>query len=91
MFEKQNLTRMMFITLAIAVLLAGTLLLLNPRPVAADSPVTYSYDNAGRLVKADYGALFIVYTYDAAGNLLSREIKIEGKIYLPLVLRDYGT
>ena len=37
--------------------------------------VTYSYDPAGRLIKADYGAAgSITYTYDKAGNLLSRSV-----------------
>ena len=36
---------------------------------------TYSYDNAGRLVKVDYGnGATITYTYDSAGNLLSRTV-----------------
>jgi uncharacterized repeat protein (TIGR01451 family) len=35
--------------------------------------VTYSYDSAGRLVKADYGSAGVVtYTYDKAGHLISR-------------------
>lgn len=35
--------------------------------------VTYSYDEAGRLIKATYGdETQITYTYDGAGNLLSR-------------------
>lgn len=35
--------------------------------------VSYTYDAAGRLVKADYGSGgSIVYTYDSAGNLTSR-------------------
>jgi uncharacterized protein (TIGR03437 family) len=37
--------------------------------------VTYSYDAAGRLIKADYGAAgAITYSYDKAGNLLSRTV-----------------
>ncbi len=90
MFEKQILSRIAFITLVSTILLAGALLLLNPRPAAADGP-TVTYDKAGRLVEADYGDISITYTYDNVGNLLSREIKIEAEIYLPLVLRDYGT
>jgi uncharacterized protein (TIGR03437 family) len=38
--------------------------------------VKYSYDNAGRLTKADYGSRgSIAYTYDASGNLLSRQVQ----------------
>ena len=62
-------------------------------PVAADGPttVTYTYDNAGRLVSAAYSnGLVISYTYDAAGNLLTRTIEHNFKIYLPLVLRNYS-
>ena len=37
--------------------------------------VNYSYDSAGRLIRADYGdAGAIAYTYDPAGNLLRREV-----------------
>jgi YD repeat-containing protein len=37
--------------------------------------VNYTYDNAGRLLQADYGnGTSIVYTYDPAGNLLSRSV-----------------
>src|SRR5947209_7489687 len=42
----------------------------------AAEAVTYSYDSAGRLVKADYGgAGAIVYAYDNAGNLLNRSVQ----------------
>ncbi len=37
--------------------------------------VNYSYDAAGRLAKVDYGnGKSIAYTYDNAGNLLSRTL-----------------
>ncbi|MBI1786865.1 MAG: RHS repeat protein [Acidobacteria bacterium] len=37
--------------------------------------VNYTYDDAGRLTKVDYGdGKTITYTYDAAGNLLKREV-----------------
>lgn len=43
-------------------------------PVIAET-VTYTYDDAGRLVKADYGnGTAIEYNYDNAGNLLERGI-----------------
>jgi len=36
--------------------------------------VNYTYDNAGRLTKADFGGgRVIFYTYDNAGNILKRE------------------
>ena len=39
--------------------------------------VTYDYDDAGRLVKVDYGdGKIIEYNYDNAGNLLTREISV---------------
>ena len=48
------------------------------RVAAADlqpRTVTYTYDDAGRLVGAVYGeGQGIAYTYDAAGNLLGREV-----------------
>ena len=46
-------------------------LILLTGALAAEA-VTYSYDSAGRLAKADYGAAgAIVYVYDNAGNLLN--------------------
>ncbi len=40
---------------------------------AAD--ITYTYDNAGRLTKADYGeGRSIAYTYDSGGNLILRDV-----------------
>ena len=37
--------------------------------------ITYTYDNAGRLTKADYGdGGSIAYTYDSNGNLRRREV-----------------
>lgn len=58
---------------------AVTLLLLLLCPLLAVSvsagAITYTYDNAGRLVKADYGGgKSITYTYDNNGNLLERNI-----------------
>jgi len=51
--------------------------------------ITYTYDDAGRLVQADYGAgQDIAYTYDAAGNLLQREVTgASYPIYLPVIMR----
>lgn len=43
--------------------------------------VTYTYDDAGRLIRAEYGdGKVITYTYDAAGNLLERQVSgaVEG-------------
>lgn len=43
--------------------------------VAANAAnVTYTYDNAGRLVGADYDGTSITWTYDANGNLLNRTV-----------------
>ncbi len=37
--------------------------------------ITYTYDDAGRLIKADYGGETAVqYVYDTAGNLLRQDI-----------------
>ena len=40
--------------------------------------VNYTYDSGGRLAKADYGGgVVIVYTYDAAGHLVSRQSAVQ--------------
>ena len=39
--------------------------------------VTYIYDSAGRVVKADYGSAgALIYTYDKAGRLISRQMQV---------------
>ena len=49
--------------------------------------ITYTYDDAGRLTRADYGGgTGLNYVYDAAGNLLG--VTAGGyNVHLPLVLR----
>ena len=48
------------------------LIFLSIIPCASAGNITYSYDDAGRLIKADYGqGKTIEYTYDAAGNVTS--------------------
>jgi YD repeat-containing protein len=48
-------------------------------PLLAMAAVTYSYDDAGRLTKVDYGdGRTITYTYDPTGNLLSRTTTAAG-------------
>ena len=58
-------------TLGILIL---TMAWLGPAP--GQTPVMhYSYDAAGRLTLVDYGTgVSIAYTYDAAGNLLTRVV-----------------
>jgi uncharacterized protein (TIGR03437 family) len=51
-----------------------TIFLFVAAAALAQQQVHYSYDHAGRLVRADYGAgKVIAYTYDPAGNLLKRD------------------
>ena len=41
----------------------------------AAETVNYTYDNAGRLTRIDYGSgVSISYSYDAAGNVLNRAV-----------------
>jgi YD repeat-containing protein len=43
--------------------------------LASAETVRYTYDDAGRLVRVDYGSgKSIIYTYDPAGNLLARTV-----------------
>ena len=59
---------LMFFTFTASLVSAGT--------------VTYDYDDAGRLVKADYGeGTAIEYSYDNAGNLLERKITGERPVF----------
>ncbi len=51
------------------------LLLMAGMSPASAVTISYTYDDAGRLIEADYGGgLAISYTYDANGNLLSRQV-----------------
>jgi len=44
-------------------------------PYATAGIVSYTYDDDGRLIKADYVDKAIIYTYDSAGNLLERQVR----------------
>ena len=62
----------------------------NPRAIGGQPrTVTYAYDAAGRLVRADYGgAASIAYTYDAVGNLVQRQVTgASYPAYLPVIMR----
>ena len=51
------------------------LFLLAASCLSAQTTIQYSYDEAGRLIAADYGGgNAIAYTYDLAGNLLRRDV-----------------
>lgn len=52
-----------------------TVSLLTAWAVQAQQVIEYSYDDAGRLISANYGTKEIRYEYDAAGNLLSRRVQ----------------
>ncbi|MFC1591107.1 hypothetical protein ACFL43_01140 [Thermodesulfobacteriota bacterium] len=66
------------------------MLLLGAQPASAGT-VSYTYDDAGRLTKADYGAKTIFYTYDAAGNLLKRKVADSEKTFEPCAVEESGT
>ena len=46
------------------------ILTLSIAPYVIAGTVNYTYDEAGRLTREDYGDKAIIYTYDSAGNLL---------------------
>lgn len=57
-------------------------------PAATTGTVTYTYDEAGRLVGVDYGnGATIAYTYDAGGNLLQRTQTVNIRLLLPVVAK----
>ena len=63
------------------VLLIGMLLFGLGTQATADR-VTYAYDEAGRLIRVDYGGgKTISYTYDKNGNLLSRVVLSGGPVF----------
>lgn len=52
-----------------------TLLLFVTASALLAGTVSYTYDTAGRLTKADYGSAgSIAYEYDKAGNLIKRTV-----------------
>src|SRR5579871_3150014 len=56
-------------------MLTRILLTIVAAPLIFAAAVNYSYDAGGRLIRVDYGASgSISYTYDKAGNLLSRVV-----------------
>jgi len=58
------------------------------RSSTAVRTITYTYDNAGRLVHADYGAGWAIdYTYDPGGNLLTRQTAGGVLSHFPLMLQ----
>ncbi len=50
---------------------------------AQDRTITYTYDQAGRLVGVSYGAKSTAYTYDKGGNPLSRQDNVLARVFLP--------
>ncbi len=61
----------------------------EPRSAATEAnTIAYTYDDAGRLLRVDYGnGTAITYTYDDAGNLLQREVVRAFVEFLPNVQR----
>jgi YD repeat-containing protein len=56
----------------------------NGVQAASSTPATYTYDAAGRLVRADYaGGKSIIYTYDSTGNLMRREVLVAPTVTFP--------
>lgn len=72
----------------LASLLLPLLLCFATISLALAGAVTYTYDAAGRLIKADYGGNTVIYTYDASGNLLRRQSQVSGVPTLTLALNQ---
>lgn len=63
-----------------SIFLRTLVLMLAALSASAAETYKYSYDEMGRLIKAEAsGGLVIQYTYDASGNLLRREIAAPAK------------
>ena len=66
------------------IFLVALLLVAGVPETSNGGTVKFTYDLAGRLIKADYGTGTITYTYDAAGNLLSRRVELPSiDLYFP--------
>lgn len=64
------------------------LALLLPALAASAVTIQYTYDEAGRLTRADYGGgEKIDYVYDANGNLLQRTVSGSGEVTYTLIYR----
>jgi len=60
----------------------------NSTAAQGSRTITYTYDDAGRLIRVDYGnGTSTTYTYDNAGNLLRREVVRAFVEFLPNVQR----
>jgi YD repeat-containing protein len=55
----------------------GVILMAWALSCAGAGAITYSYDDAGRLVAADYKNRRIFYTYDNNGNLLTMQVQTD--------------
>ncbi len=55
---------------------------------AQDRTITYTYDQAGRLVGVSYGAKSTAYTYDKAGNPISRQANVLARVFLPALPKE---
>jgi YD repeat-containing protein len=64
------------------ILLSLLMFILFSAPSVIADTVEYTYDNAGRLIRVDYGENSIQYTYDVMGNLLSRQIGSGISLYI---------
>jgi len=77
-FVVLNFALFLFLSLTMAPVFAGT--------------ITYTYDDAGRLTKVDYGdGTTIEYTYDNAGNLLQRVVTQTPKYTLTVTKSGTGS
>lgn len=79
-FEKPNTETQSNHKILAGLLVLAFILLFSTLAIAA--PVTYTYDDAGRLIREDGNGTAVEYIYDEVGNLLQRQVSVSSVTYI---------